>query len=453
MKVLVTGASGFVGGALIKYLLNSTDHEVVALTRSGFGIQHPRLENRLGDLFSLEQTYEALKGIDIAFYLIHSMLPTAGLDQGDFEDYDAILADNFQRAARDNHLKKIIYLGGLQPTLHVSSRHLNSRFEVESILARSQVPLVCFRAGMVLGAGGSSFTIMLRLVKRLPVMVCPGWTKTLTQPVDLDDLVVSLTKESLVLNHQEKNKVIDIGFPNSMTYLEMLKMTAEELNLKRYFLKVPFFSPGFSRLWVTLLTGAPKALVAPLVDSLKYPMILQSENKMTVGDFKTSLKKALMSPHQAVRAFRKNKTQKIKSVRSVQRLVIPLGMTAKQIGDEYFSWLPRFFSSFIQVNLKGDECVFYIPILNLKLLILRNVSYQSHENISQLKIVGGLLAKKNQKGWLEFREVIPGLVALSAIHDFTPALPWFIYRLTQAPFHLFVMNAFKKYLYKRKDEL
>jgi len=348
MKVLVIGASGFVGGALIKYLLNSTDHKVVTLTRSSFGTQDPRLKNRLRDSFSLEQTN------------------------------DAILADNFQRAARDNHIKKIIYLGSLQPTLHVSSRHLNSRFEVESILTRSKVLLVCFRAGTVLGAGSSFFTIMLRLVNRLPVMICPGWTKTLTQPVDLDDLVVSLTKKSFSINDQDQYKVIDIGFPNSMTYLKILKTTVQELKLKRFFFKVSFFSPGFSKLWVTLLTGAPKALVAPLVETLKYPMILQSENKMTT----------------------------------------------KQIGDN------------------GVSC---IPILNLKLLVLKNVSYQFHENISQLKIVGGILAKKNQKGWLEFRKMIKGLVALSAIHDFTPALPWFVYRLTQSPFNLFVMNSFKKY--------
>jgi hypothetical protein len=93
----------------------------------------------------------------------------------------------------------------------------------------------------------------------------------------------------------------------------------------------------------------------------------------------------------------------------------------------------------------GDNGVSCIPILNLKLLVLKNVSYQFHENISQLKIVGGILAKKNQKGWLEFRKMIKGLVALSAIHDFTPALPWFVYRLTQSPFNLFVMNSFKKY--------
>jgi len=117
-----------------------------------------------------------LKGIDVAFYLVHSMLPSANLDQGNFADYDLLLADNFARAANLNHIKQVIYLGGLLPSnLENLSKHLESRFEVEQVFRAKNFALTAFRAGLIIGPEGSSFKIMYKLVKRLPVMICPQW--------------------------------------------------------------------------------------------------------------------------------------------------------------------------------------------------------------------------------------------------------------------------------------
>jgi len=172
-RVAIAGASGFVGRALLSAL--SPSHDVIALGRRASAEKTtPGLEWRACDLFNLRDAERALAGADVAIYLVHSMMPSAQLTQGRFDDLDLICADNFARAAEANGVRHIIYLGGLLPSSGSSlSRHLESRFEVERTLASRGVPVTTLRAGLIIGAGGSSFDMMARLVGRLPFMLGP----------------------------------------------------------------------------------------------------------------------------------------------------------------------------------------------------------------------------------------------------------------------------------------
>ena len=154
----------------------------------------------------------ALKGADIGIYLVHSMQPSTRLSQGKFEDTDLLLADNFSLAAQKNNLKQIIYLGGILPKdKNEISKHLSSRYEVEKTLGSRNIPLTAIRAGIIIGPGGSSFKIITSLIKNLPIMACPKWTKSKNQPIDVFD-VLNIIKKSIG-NKLTFNKKIEIGGP------------------------------------------------------------------------------------------------------------------------------------------------------------------------------------------------------------------------------------------------
>ncbi|MEE6249950.1 MAG: NAD(P)H-binding protein, partial [Bdellovibrionota bacterium] len=200
-KIAIAGASGFVGSRLIQKLLDETEHEIVALSRSEKKSKSPdRLKWRKCDIFSLLDIEKGLKDCDLGIYLVHSMLPSAHLVQGDFEDFDLLLADNFAKAAKKCGLQQIIYLGGIIPEKENLSRHLKSRLEVEQAFKEVDVALTSLRAGLVIGEGGSSFRIMQNLVRRLPLMLCPRWTQIESSPIYIDDVLSSI--EYCILNDQ-----------------------------------------------------------------------------------------------------------------------------------------------------------------------------------------------------------------------------------------------------------
>ncbi|MFP5459157.1 MAG: NAD-dependent epimerase/dehydratase family protein [Bacteriovoracia bacterium] len=452
-RILVAGASGFIGKALLTRLEQEPELTVVALSRQRPKLGHARLEWRQADLFSLKDITEAMQGCDQVVYLVHSMLPSASLTQGTFYDMDLILADNFARAARKLGVQHILYLGGLLPEdQHALSWHLKSRLEVEECLEGAVDQVTVLRAGMVLGRGGSSFAIMRRLVERLPVMFCPRWTSTRSQPIDLNDLlnVITATLKDPTL----RGKVWDVGGPEIMTYLEMMKVTARSLGKNPLMLSVAAFSPKFSRFWVTLITGAPRALVYPLVLSLRHAMIVRPEarfprSELMLTPFDKSLSHWVPQSEGDVHAFHTPVVLKAeKHVRSVQRLVLPPGKDAAWVAEEYFKWLPAFFKFLILTEVKDGICRFYFLHPRLTLLLLENSVERSQPDRQLLYIKGGLLAGAQDRGRLEFREVLQKRYVMAAIHDFRPALPWIIYKWTQAVVHLIVMNAFGRHLEK-----
>jgi uncharacterized protein YbjT (DUF2867 family) len=455
-RTLIAGASGFIGRALIEQLPRIPDQQVVAFSRRPPIVEG--VESRAGDLFSPKDITAAMEGCDQAVYLVHSMLPSASLVQGQFYDLDLILADNFARAARRCGVKHVLYLGGIVPDTSTLSWHLKSRLEVEKCLQAAAPQVTVLRAGMVLGAGGSSFTIMRRLVERLPMMACPSWTATPTQPIDLRDLLAVMI--NCLTKPTHRGQIWDVGGPETITYYQMLEGTARALNQKPRMFPVPAFSPTVSRWWVTLVTGAPRELVYPLVQSLQHSMVVSParrfpETELTATTFTDSLEYWLSHDTISVHAFEKTKpsTDTPKDVRSVQRLPLPAERNAEWVAHEYFRWLPQFFSSLILVRFEAQRCAFYLFHPRFVLLELTLSPERSTPDRQLLYITGGFLALPNHgRGRLEFREVLEGRYVLSAIHEFRPALPWIIYKWTQAIVHLMVMNAFARHLRQLREK-
>lgn len=444
-KVLIAGASGFIGRSLIERLLTSSDIEIIALSRGMRESHHPRLIWKRCDLFSLKDIAQAMDGCDEAYYLVHSMLPSASLSQGAFYDFDLIMADNFVRAALNYKLKHIIYLGGMIPFEDDLSWHLRSRLEVEETFRCSKVKTTVLRGGLVIGPNGSSFTILQRLIERLPVMLCPAWTRTRSQPVALQDVITVLGKS--LLQEEVKGSIYDIGGPEIVTYQELIALSAQKIGKKRRLIPLNIIPLFLSRWWVSLITRVPKDLVYPLVLSLKHEMLAQPEHRWPYSeDLQTSLSESLEVALQAQEVRFLGHRPVERDVRSIQRLVLPPGRNAQWVAEEYFRWLPRFFSTLIRVGVEGDCCTFFLIHPWVKILILQKSQERSSPDRQLLYVVGGFLSAKQDRGRLEFREVLGRKYVMSALHEFRPALPWYIYRWSQAIVHLIVMKAFGEHL-------
>jgi uncharacterized protein YbjT (DUF2867 family) len=463
--IVMAGATGFVGTRL-RHALRE-DYKLICLTRSSARLEesrsHPNEEWRACDLFSLLELEKSLQGADYAIYLVHSMMPSARLLQGSFADLDLIMADNFARAAQHCRLRQIIYLGGLIPPMESLSSHLASRLEVEEALGSGSVPVTALRAGLIVGRGGSSLRIVVNLVKRLPVMLLPEWTRTQTQPVAIEDVIRAFRE---TLGHPEAyTGHFDIDGPDRMSYREMLSRTARALGRRRLFINVPFFSARLSKLWVSMLGGASRYLVGPLVDSLRHPMVaspnrLQDRLSPEAVPFDTAMQKAVgtegrpaPNPRDSLRRRDKQSIRKARRVRSVQRMVLPEDENADSIMRGYFNWLPTILGPFLKGSVEADT-VWRLNLIrpNWVLIEFTRSRQRSSPERQLLYITGGLLARvrHNRKGRIEFRELLNRRCLMVAIHDYTPTLPWYLYSRTQAIFHLWVMRRFSDRLERIK---
>lgn len=451
--VVVGGGSGFIGHALGVKLAERFD--VVGTSRAERQPDRHFTAWRRGDLFNLREAEAILAGARFAIYLVHSMLPSARLTQAAFEDLDLLCADNFARAAKKAGVEQIVYLGGLVPDTKDLSPHLASRLEVEETLGRYGVPVTTLRAGLVIGGGGSSFEIMTRLVERLPAMVVPKWTLTRMQPVAVDDVVALL---SFVVGRKEcYGETYDVGAPEALDYRTLMAMCAEILGLKRSMVPVPLFTPGLSRLWVSLVTGAPRALVAPLVESLRHEMVardlrLAELAGLTPTPVRAAMEKALAGHGKAPEAKRadegiKSAARPASHVRSVQRMRLPAGRDAEWAAQAYMRWLPVALRGLVRVEVGANrDCVFRVWLVGLPLLVLTYAPDRSTSDRQLFFVTGGLLSRSAQRGRFELRQVLDGRTLMTAIHDFAPRLPWFLYVQSQARFHGWVMAAFRRHL-------
>jgi len=275
-RIAVAGATGFIGRALVHAL--KADYEVVGITRSrtlppGDPPGRPGLRWVTADLFSLLEVERALEGVDAAFYLVHSRLPSAELTQGSVADFDLILADNFGRAARSLGVRNVISLGPIIPERGPLSHHLRSRLEVEAALRACGPPFTAVRASLVIGPASSSFRILENLVRRLPLMLTPRWTLLPSQPIALEDLVV-LLRWCLEHPGEAAHRVAEVGGPDVVSFRQLLELTARALGVRRRIYMLPIVTPGLSKLWVSTVSQVPYALVSPLVDSLGHPMVV-----------------------------------------------------------------------------------------------------------------------------------------------------------------------------------
>ncbi|MCU0237499.1 MAG: NAD-dependent epimerase/dehydratase family protein [Acidobacteria bacterium] len=460
--VAIAGAGGFIGTALAREL--AADHRVICLSRRDPPARPAAAtEWRRCDLFSLFECERALAGADAAFYLVHSMLPSAHLTQGTFQDLDLISADNFARAAARVGLRRIIYLGGMIPDQTDLSRHILSRSEVERTLGAYGVPVTTLRAGIVIGLRSSSYGMFRSVLERVPVIPCPSWSASLIQPVALSD-VIRLLRYCLE-RPQPLGGSHDIGSSDIMNYRELLERSARLLGRRRLFVGLPWRMLCLSKAFLALISGYPRQLVSPLVESLKHSLVsrdlaLQRQAGLAPLSFAQAVQESLDAEKEAggfrailaaeTRRKRRMPPARRNTVRSVQRIPLPQGKSARWLALRFTAWLPQFFRSLLKADIDaGGNLVIRARFLRLPLLELHFSLERSPAADRQLfYISGGLLARKSEQATrrprLEFREVLNGSVALVAIHDYQPTLPWPLYNLTQARAHLWVMRNFAR---------
>ena len=453
LRIAIAGASGFIGRALTSKL--EADHRIIALGRTAPLTSTANVEWRSCDLFNLRDAERALAGADVAIYLVHSMMPSARLTQGSFDDLDLICADNFARAAAACGVKHIVYLGGILPSASTDlSRHLQSRFEVEQTLGAHGVPLTTLRAGLVIGAGGSSFDMMARLVGRLPFMLGPKWTQSVSQPIALEDTIRLL--EYAIGRPDLAGRAYDIAGPDIVSYADMLRMVGAAQGKRTRVITLPIETVKLSLLWVSAITGASQELVRPLVESLRHEMVasdgltFQKEAGLTPIPLREALEGAVAKQRIDDRrpVIRRKRATVDRRVCSVQRLRVSAKQNATAVAEEYLLWLPRALRPFLAVRVADSICRFFLAPLRRPLLELSAATDRSSSTRRLFYVTGGLLAgdSAGARPRLEFRSVLEGKFVLAAIHDFVPRLPWLIYKLTQAIVHLIVMRAFARHL-------
>ncbi len=276
--VLLTGATGYVGGLLVS-LLEKQPVKLRCLARNPDKLR-PLVRDSTqivrGDVLDATSLDEALQGVQTAYYLVHLMSGSK-----DFEKEDRQAAENFAVAAKKAGVQRIIYLGGLgddaDPNL---SPHLRSRDEVGQILRDSGVETVEFRAGMVVGAGSLSYQLMKSLTDRLPVMLCPRWLTTPTQPIAVDDVL------SYLLAGRElppgDSRIFEIGSPDIVSYGDLIREYARQKGLRRWLIFVPALTPYLSGLWLALVTPASFEIGRHLIEGLKNPTVVRDTKALEV---------------------------------------------------------------------------------------------------------------------------------------------------------------------------
>ncbi|MEM7200494.1 MAG: SDR family oxidoreductase [Planctomycetota bacterium] len=276
--ILITGATGYIGGRLAPRLLER-GHRVRCLARDPGKLRDrpwanaPGVELLAGDLKDPAQLRTALRGCGAAYYLVHSMLSVGP----DYAAADQDLARTFAAAAADADMERILYLGGLGELGQDLSEHLRSRRQVEAALAEGPVPVTSLRAAMIIGSGSASFEILRYLVERLPVMITPRWVATRCQPIAVADVLDVLVH--CLETPSTTGQTLDIGGPDVLTYQQLLQLTAELLGLpRRWVVPVPVLTPRLSSLWIHLVTPISARIARPLTEGLRNEVVVRDRS-------------------------------------------------------------------------------------------------------------------------------------------------------------------------------
>ena len=276
--VLLTGATGYVGGRLIP-LLEKQPVLLRCLARTPDTLRLSVNENTeviRGDVLDAHSLDVALQGVHTAYYLVHLMSGS-----NDFEKEDRQAATNFAQAAKKAGVSRIIYLGGLgDGTEQKLSPHLRSRHEVGKILRDSGVETIEFRAGMVVGAGSTSYKLMKSLTERLPIMLCPRWLATATQPIAVDDLLAYLMAAKDLPTGE--SQIFEIAGPDVLTYGDLIRAYARQRGLHRWLISVPVLTPYLSGLWLAIVTPATYKVGRHLIEGLKNPTVVRDKKALEV---------------------------------------------------------------------------------------------------------------------------------------------------------------------------
>jgi len=288
------------------------------------------------DASNYPELLKAMTGIDVAFYLIHSM-EGSSKDWKKFAEKDRIAAENFAQAATECGAKRIIYLGGLNNEKDTDSLsgHMRSRKQVGDILKTSTAKVTIFRAAVILGQGGGSFQMLQYLVERLPIMVCPKWVLTKSQPIAVDDVVSYLIKAIYVPDTQGRS--FDIGGPDVLSYLDMMKRYGKMIDKSIKIIIIPFLTPRLSSYWVDLITPLKASLARPLIDSLKHEATVKDDTikdiiPLKLKSFEESIKAAKQEQIRKSRFGKKERTSH--SLNNKILLISLFAMSA--IGSTYY---------------------------------------------------------------------------------------------------------------------
>lgn len=276
MKILLTGANGYIGKRLLPQLIK-LGHQVVCCVRdkNRMDIDEAYAKNVSFvevDFLDEVNTENFPKDLDVAYYLIHSMSSSTG----DFDEKEALSAENFNKYMAVTSVKQVIYLSGIINQEELS-KHLSSRKKVEEILFQGNFKLTVLRAGIVVGSGSSSFEIIRDLCEKLPIMIAPKWLQTRTQPIAIRDVITMLT--GVLLNEKCYNQSFDIGGPDILTYKEMLERYSKIRKLKLWIIQVPVMTPRLSSYWLYFVTSTTYSLAVNLVESMKTEVVAKN-NKL-----------------------------------------------------------------------------------------------------------------------------------------------------------------------------
>jgi uncharacterized protein YbjT (DUF2867 family) len=344
IRILVSGASGFIGRRLVRKLLVSpgtTNWSIRCMTRkaqslsSYFQNDRDNLEFVQADVQNYPELVKALTGVDVAYYLIHSM-EGSSKEWKKFAERDRVAAENFARAVNEAGVSRVIYLGGLTyaPEQELSN-HLRSRTEVGEVLKKSNAAVTIFRAAVILGQGGGSFQMLQYLVERLPLMVCPKWVLTKSQPIAVDDVVEYLVGS--IETNETKSKTFDIGGPEILTYLDMMQRYGKILKKSIKIIIIPFLTPRLSSYWVDLITPVKASLARPLIDSLKHEAIVKDNTiadiiPLRLKNFENSIKIARNEQTENERIIKKERTSSCLNKQILLASTIALAI----IGSTYY---------------------------------------------------------------------------------------------------------------------
>lgn len=360
-NILVTGATGYIGGRLVQSLLNS-GYTVRVMVRDPDRLQGRSWRDRVdivkGDVFKPNTLSDAMQGTTAAYYLIHSMSTS-----DDFHQRDLIAANNFGSAAKVSGVKRIIYLGGLGDPDSNLSEHLKSRQDTGRALAATGVSLTEFRAAIIVGSGSISFEMIRYLTERIPIMICPRWVFTRVQPIAINDVLVYLSSALEVPD--SCGKVIEIGGAEVITYGDMMMGYAKERGLKRVLVPVPVLTPSLSSYWVHWMTPVPASITRPLILGLRNEVIVRDNSAEQIFpniqpvDYSTGVKRAL---------------------------------TSLDMGDVETRWTDALVSS------QGDQTPLMMKTQEGMIIVRR----QEEFNANQEKVFNTFIRLGGEQGWLYF---------------------------------------------------
>jgi len=278
MHILIVGASGYVGGRLVP-LLQAKGHDLVLMSRDArhLAARFPEARVVVADLLNSASLPPALEGIEVAYYLAHSM----GAGERGFAERDQQAARNFAEAAARAGVRRIVYLGGLGDDTAKLSHHLTSRHQTGAELAASGVPVTEFRAAVIIGSGSASFEIQRHLTERLPVMITPRWVGTRCQPIGIRDVLDYLVG---ALDHPEVTGIVEIGGPDVLSYGDMMRTYARLRGLRRLMIPVPVLTPRLSSYWVNLVSPVPAGIARPLIEGLRNEVVVRDPGPASAFD-------------------------------------------------------------------------------------------------------------------------------------------------------------------------